>query len=81
MRHWIRDQNIRLFRAALSSDLPSEQRATIEALLAEELAGIDDAQRSLIAPTSQIAPTTRAANEPPVRQDFGSARFLNDKDH
>jgi hypothetical protein len=59
MRQWIRDQNIRLFRAALASVLLPERRATIEALLAKELAEDEAAQHSILAGSVEDASATK----------------------
>ncbi len=59
MRQWIRDQNIRLFRAALASVLPPETRAMIEALLAKELAESEAAQHGIPAASSGDASATK----------------------
>lgn len=42
MQQWVRDQNIKLFSAKLAGDLSPSQRLMIEALLSQELAGVDD---------------------------------------
>lgn len=39
MEQWIRDQNVRHFRSVLRRDLSPEQRAIVETLLKNELAG------------------------------------------
>jgi hypothetical protein len=57
--NWIRDQNIKLFRAALSSALLPEKRATIEALLAKELAECEAAQHSIPAASAEEASATK----------------------
>ena len=41
MQQWVRDQNIKLFSAKLAGDLSPAQRLMIEALLSQELAGVD----------------------------------------
>lgn len=42
MEQWIRDQNVKHFRGVLLRDLSPEQRAVVEILLKNELAGSVD---------------------------------------
>ena len=77
MQQWIRDQNIRLFRAALASVLPPDQRATIEALLAEEQAN-SEAEQSPPATPAHDASLNKPARQHGIREGFPPARVPGD---
>lgn len=70
MRQWIRDQNIKLFRAALLAVPPSDQRATIEALLADELANNDGEQHAIAAARPEGAAPIKPAIKHKIREGF-----------
>jgi len=75
MRQWIRDQNIRRFKAALASVLPPEQRAMIEALLAEELAESEVAQESIPALSGAFP------KQASLQEALPPTRLLRDEGH
>ncbi len=78
MQHWIRDQNIRRFKAALSEVLSPERRTTIEALLAKELAENDCAQQNI--PSASLeASSAKQTREHWIREAFPSARVVGDE--